>query len=60
MDPERDLEMQMAISNMLSDLGKQIKEPLTDENMKNILRTIHLSLIFLAENKQNIISVRLK
>jgi len=54
MDPERDQEMQIAISNMVSALGKQIKEPLTDENLKIIFRTIHLCLVNLAENKQNI------
>ncbi len=30
MNDERDFEMQKAISNMLSDLEKQIKEPLTE------------------------------
>lgn len=54
MDPERDHEMQIAISNMVSDLEKQIKQPLTDENLKIIFRTIHHCLAHLADNKQNI------
>ncbi len=54
MNEARDLEIQMAISNMLSDLEKQIKEPLTENQQRIIFRTIFLCLTHLAHNKQNI------
>lgn len=54
MNEERDLEMQMTISNMLSDLEKQIKEPLTENQQRIIFRTIFHCLTHLAHNKQNI------
>jgi hypothetical protein len=53
MSTERDQEMQAAISNMLSDLGMKIKEPLTESNQREIFKTIYHCLIHLSENKQN-------
>lgn len=54
MNEERDHEMQVAISNMLSDLEKQIKEPLTENQQRTIFRTIFHCLSHLAQNKENI------
>jgi hypothetical protein len=54
MHTERDFEMQAAISNMLSVLEKQIREPLTENNQRTIFKTIHRCLEHLANNKENI------
>ena len=54
MHTELDFEMQTAISNMLSVLEKQIKEPLTENNQRIIFKTIHHCLEHLAYNKENI------
>lgn len=55
MNEERDHEMQMAISNMLSDLENQIKEPLTENQQRTIFKTIFHCLTHLAHNKQNVL-----
>lgn len=54
MDEKRDQQMQSAISNMISDLERQIKKPLTEKQLREIFSTIHHCLVHLAENKQNI------
>ena len=54
MNEERDQEMQISISNMLSDLENQIKEPLTENQQRTIFKTIFHCLSHLAHNKQNI------
>jgi len=53
MNEEREIEMNKAIGNMLSNLETQIKEPLNEEQTRTIFKNIHLCLVHLAENKAN-------
>ena len=51
---ERDQEMQTTISNMLQSLEKEINQPLTENQIRQIFKKIHLCLTNLAHNKENI------
>jgi hypothetical protein len=53
MNEDRDLEIDIALNNMISDLEKQIKEPLNEEQTRKIFKTIFHCLIHLSSNKLN-------